>query len=175
MARLIFDKSPCARCGGTGRYAGYGVCFSCHGAKEFLTRAGARAFDAWKAYKRRHLLVAEPMTLKAGDLIMVPSLLVSANGAMLTPKGARRVIAVERTANGVEITIPWTGHNYGGFLRVDVAAKTLTFQTDEISDGSSTLAIYRPAANADLRAALPTLGDGVKLIQDEPATATEGK
>jgi len=57
-----FDRAPCTRCGGSGKYSfnlrDGDKCFGCHGIGNPLTQYGLRAKQAWDAAKKQHLEVA---------------------------------------------------------------------------------------------------------------------
>jgi hypothetical protein len=76
--RPLFESRTCSRCGGTGRYAGFGACFLCGGAGYKLTprgRAAQRYLDALRRIPAEQfvpgmLILAEGFT--AGSMT-VPS------------------------------------------------------------------------------------------------------
>ena len=73
-ATLKYDKETCGRCGGVGRYSYclmYGDrCFGCAGKGTRITKAGAKAAAAIKAFMEANFSVAVE-DLKPGDRIKV--------------------------------------------------------------------------------------------------------
>lgn len=67
----IFESETCGRCCGTGQYSFHPdhgtVCFGCKGSGKVLSRAGKRAYEAYKAANTDHVLASD---IVAGDKIV---------------------------------------------------------------------------------------------------------
>jgi hypothetical protein len=70
--QIVYEKESCSRCLGSGHYSYNSIsgtrCFRCHGGKQTLTKAGAKAKAAVQAFiAERHTVNVED--LQVGDLI----------------------------------------------------------------------------------------------------------
>lgn len=68
-ATITFERDTCSRCGGSGTFGRYGVCFGCDGHKTWLTPAGRRARDTYRALLAEAADKVEAHTLDLGQRI----------------------------------------------------------------------------------------------------------
>jgi hypothetical protein len=98
IARISYEMSECARCGGEGRINAYGhvhggVCFGCHGGGRVYTRTGAAAVKKANAWKAEHLMVP------------VASLTTSSRVVVTNMRGRKVTVTVETTAISETVTL----------------------------------------------------------------------
>ncbi len=170
--RLEFDTYNCSRCGGTGFYS-RGRCFLCGGAKVRLTPAGRRAYAKWRAWRDEHLTMTPEEAASSGTPVIVPQEFAGPQdgGTYIRFRRPRRVLAVRRPGPDapptqmVEVDIDLRlKYSPSPWLRYDAERGVLTISV--MPDHR----FYRQATGAELRAAFPTLGKGVRLVElPEPA------
>ncbi len=90
---IKYETSKCTRCGGTGMYGGFGVCFRCGGKRVMNTSAAIKALKAVEAFKAENFSIAVE-DLKAGDVL--------------------RIDGKSRTVTGVETTETHVTASFGG-------------------------------------------------------------
>jgi hypothetical protein len=73
--KTVFETKDCSRCGGTGRFGGFGVYFKCGGARKLYTKRGAKA----KAYLDR-ICTVPVSEVVVGDRVLAHSI---TNGGQL--------------------------------------------------------------------------------------------
>lgn len=146
--RVVFDSTPCTRCGGTGQmpYAVYGgVCLKCRGAKRRLTAKGRAATKRYLAWREAALQfpitrVTEGMVIRlAGHPDpFAPVLRVGFSSAQASER-----LGNSSAADEVALEFPRIRH-----LGLPL-----------------TQLVERQATVAELRAAAPSFGAGARLVE----------
>lgn len=170
--RLVFDRDSCGRCGGTGRYAGYGVCFACSGAGGRLTRAGLAASKRWRVWKDANLSLPIDATL-VGRRAFIPQQFAGPDngGTFMTFKGEHTVTAVEPRTDGSAVDVTFSinlGTARRPWLDYDPAARTLRVMMTPRTPTAVSSMLYRAPTREELERVLPTLGAGARLERIPP-------
>ena len=148
--RIEYEKAPCDRCCGSGRFPSSirnGVCFDCNGKKIALSRAGRaskKKFEAWS-----DTLLVRVADLQPGDVYRP-------NAGM----GWCRVVAVGRGFSGPVPVPP------NGYLEIDTIEHGRgRYMQCGYGDEAT---VRRWPTDDELRAIAPTLGKGARLVEVDP-------
>lgn len=160
MTKPLFEHTECNRCAGTGRYASYGTCFKCSGARYLLTKRGWAAQNFLNASRR-----VNAADLKAGDVILFEGFTA----------GSYSVKSVWKTVDSVEQI---TGHE-AGYRGGSIEAEMVTRITagDHTAVGLPTTT-YRLRREADVEKALVQAAldyQSTLTKAGKPAKATKSK
>lgn len=108
VTRVVYETTPCTRCGGNGRYSfnlrDGSRCYGCKGTGKAMTKRAKALHKRIDAAKDDHFTVAAE-DVQVGDRLWF-------NGGHFTPRGYLRVVAIEPdNANGGRTLIfPDTEH-----------------------------------------------------------------
>lgn len=163
-ARLKYDTVTCGRCGGSGHYSYcsmYGTrCFGCAGRKTKVSKAGAKASAAVKAF------IAEHFSVKIEDLVV---------GDRISYDGkAHTIAAIERYPRGFGSADPVTKEMVwrdGITLRFTKSYRTALGPCDSVGMGEGAV-LTKAVAGADwdrVVAFARTLKKGVTIVESAPA------